>query len=109
MFVINDIEETDEDKRPQSKAGIPPTAVGNCANRNCGILLFPEPADVPDGWIIIWHIDCGGYCPECLLALSAETAMLYGIDPAAREKARHILDVIPAYASNKKQVTYEQP
>lgn len=113
MFVIEDDieEETDEtqSKLPQSKAGIPQTAVGNCANRNCGILLFPEPEAVPDGWIIVWHINCGGYCPECLLALSAETLTLWGIDPAAREKAQHILDTIPEYASNKVQVAYEQP
>jgi hypothetical protein len=36
-------------------------------------------------------VDCGGYCPECLLRLSQATMAIYGIDPAARDKARRIL------------------
>lgn len=38
---------------------------GNCAA--CGALLFAEADEVPHGWIVHWHVDCGGHCPECAL------------------------------------------
>ena len=88
-------------KRTQHRTQLPSTAVGQCANRHCGTVLFPEPQDVPGGYIIVWHVNCGGYCPECLLALSAETSAIYGIDPAARDKARRILETIAETASHK--------
>ena len=103
MFAINEetAPKTKTKKRTQSKTELPETATGQCANRYCGTVLFSEPEDVPGGWIIVWHVDCGGYCPECLLTLSQATMALYGIDPAAREKARHILETIPETASHK--------
>lgn len=106
MFVLNEEIETEPKtktkKRTQGKTELAETATGQCANRYCGTVLFDQPEDVPGGWIIVWHVDCGGYCPECLLALSQATMAIYGIDPAAREKARRILDTIPETASNHK-------
>lgn len=103
MFALNEIETKPKTKkRTQSKTELPETATGQCANRNCGTVLFAKPEDVPGGWIIVWHVDCGGYCPECLLRLSQATLALYGIDPAAHEKARRILETIPETASNHK-------
>ena len=56
MFAIN--EETTR-KRGQ-KTELAETATGQCANRYCGTVLFDQPEDVPGGWIIVWHVDCGG-------------------------------------------------
>jgi len=103
MFAIQEVEPTTKTKkRVQNKTELPETATGQCANRNCGTVLFDQPEDVPGGWIIVWHVDCGGYCPECLLRLSQATMAIYGIDPAARDKARRILDTVPETASNHK-------
>lgn len=96
------------DKRSQAKANLPETAVGYCANHYCGTVLFNEAAHVPPGWILIWHLNCGGYCPECILELNTETLFLWGINPAAQAKAQLILDTILPTASNAKDSDDEQ-
>lgn len=99
MFAINE-KIKKPTKRNQTKTELPDTAFGRCANRDCGTVLFDNADAVPGGWIIIWHVNCGGYCPECALELSAETMLIWGIDPTAQAKAQLILETFPANASN---------
>lgn len=42
--------------------------VGQCMRAQCGINLVADVADVPHRWVVAFHVDCGGYCPECAVA-----------------------------------------
>lgn len=39
-----------------------------CMRVQCGINLVAEIADVPARWVVGFHVNCGGYCPECAVA-----------------------------------------
>lgn len=64
---------------------------GNCRGKGCGIVLCDSIYTVPLGWIIIWHIDCEGYCPECAVRENAGNV----------EMAQTLLDTIPDIMSNQ--------
>ena len=56
-------------KKGRGGVQLPPDdSAGRCADPRCGIILYDNPAIIPDGWIIIWHTNVAGYCPECALA-----------------------------------------
>lgn len=41
-----------------------------CRNSACGAVLYSSEDKIPKGWIVTWHLDCGGYCAACAVALN---------------------------------------
>jgi len=68
-------------------------ASNQCAAPLCGSILYADTASVPAGWILHWHVDCGGYCPECALKHNEGDV----------EKARMILTIFSPSDSNHRE------
>lgn len=42
-----------------------PGETGRCGR--CYIILIQSVSALPEGWAPQYHVDCGGFCPECAL------------------------------------------
>lgn len=77
----------------QSEKILPPNAVGHCIADGCGIILFDDPTAIPGGWIIIFHVNVGGMCPECAVDAGhfpeEATAVLATYSPMASNGPRN--------------------